>query len=173
MQTVRLVEPQQGWKDAYLSFYEEWKKSQEHMVPWVISIEPYDFEGMLTFLSQQKNGIGLSEGWVKSSTYWLVDADDQVVGAVNIRHDLNEHLLNAGGHIGYGIRPSARGNRYAVTMLALALGKAKELGISKALVVCDSDNISSKRTILRNGGIPDKDYIEEDGNRVNRFWIEL
>ncbi|KJD40927.1 GCN5 family acetyltransferase [Paenibacillus polymyxa] len=173
MQSVRLIEPQQGWKDAYLSFYEEWKKSQEHMVPWVISIEPYDFEGMLTLLSHQKNGIDLSEGWVKSSTYWLVDADDQVVGAVNIRHDLNEHLLNAGGHIGYGIRPSARGNRYAVTMLALALGKAKELGISKALVVCDSDNISSKRTILRNGGIPDKDYIEEDGNRVNRFWIKL
>ncbi|KKD55671.1 MULTISPECIES: GNAT family N-acetyltransferase [Paenibacillus] len=173
MQAIRLVEPDRRWKDAYLSFYEEWKKSQEHMVPWVISIEPYDFEGMLTLLSHQKNGIGLSEGWVKSSTYWLVDADDQVVGAVNIRHDLNEHLLNAGGHIGYGIRPSARGNRYAVTMLALALGKAKELGISKALVVCDSDNISSKRTILRNGGIPDKDYIEEDGNRVNRFWIEL
>ncbi|TQS01262.1 GNAT family N-acetyltransferase [Paenibacillus ottowii] len=173
MQGVRLVEPDQGWKDAYLSFYEEWKKSQEQMVPWVISIEPYDFEGMLTFLKHQKNGIGLSEGWVKSSTYWLVDADDQVVGAVNIRHDLNEHLLNAGGHIGYGIRPSARGNRYAVTMLDQALGIAKELGISRALVVCDSDNISSKRTILRNGGIADKDYIEEDGNRVNRFWIKL
>ncbi|NEU26948.1 GNAT family N-acetyltransferase [Paenibacillus polymyxa] len=173
MQGVRLVEPDQDWKDAYLLFYEEWKKSQEQMVPWVISIEPYDFEGMLTFLKHQKNGIGLSEGWVKSSTYWLVGADDQVVGAVNIRHDLNEHLLNAGGHIGYGIRPSARGNRYAVTMLDQALGIAKELGISRALVVCDSDNISSKRTILRNGGIADKDYIEEDGNRVNRFWIKL
>ncbi|OAZ42112.1 GNAT family N-acetyltransferase [Paenibacillus polymyxa] len=173
MQTVRLVEPDRRWKDTYLSFYEEWKKSQDQMVPWVISIEPYDFEGMLTFLNQQKNGIGLSEGWVKSSTYWLMDADDQIVGAVNIRHDLNEHLLNAGGHIGYGIRPSARENRYAVTMLSLALGKAKELGVSRALVVCDSDNISFKRTILRNGGTPDKDYIEEDGNRVNRFWIEL
>lgn len=92
---------------------------------------------------------------------------------MNIRHDLNEHLMNAGGHIGYGIRPSARGNRYAVTMLALALEKAKELGISRALVVCDSDNIASKKTIIQNGGTPDKDYIEEDGNRVNRFWIEL
>ncbi|MCF2718107.1 GNAT family N-acetyltransferase [Paenibacillus sp. UKAQ_18] len=173
MQTVRLVKPDQDWKEAYLSFYEEWKKSQEHMVPWVISVEPYDFEGMLTFLSNQENGINLSEGWVKSSTYWLMDADNQVLGAVNIRHDLNEHLMNAGGHIGYGIRPSARGNRYAVTMLALALEKAKELGISRALVVCDSDNIASKKTIIQNGGTPDKDYIEEDGNRVNRFWIEL
>jgi predicted acetyltransferase len=128
---------------------------------------------MLTFLSNQENGMNLSEGWVKSSTYWLVNANEQVVGAVNIRHDLNEHLMNAGGHIGYGIRPSARGNRYAVTMLALALEKAKELGISRVLVVCDSDNIASKKTIIQNGGMPDKDYIEEDGNRVNRFWIEL
>lgn len=109
MQTVSLVKPESVWKEAYLSFYEEWKQSQELMVPWVISTEPYDFEGMLTFLSNQENGIGLSEGWVKTSTYWLVTANEQVVGAVNIRHKLNESLLNAGGHIGYGIRPSARG----------------------------------------------------------------
>jgi predicted acetyltransferase len=173
MQTVKLVKPDRVWKEAYLSFYEEWKKSQELMVPWVISTEPYDFEGLLTFLSNQENGIGLAEGWVKTSTYWLVTANEQVIGAVNIRHDLNEKLLNAGGHIGYGIRPSARGNSYAVTMLALALEKAKELGISRALVVCDSDNIASKKTILRNGGMPDWDYVEEDGKRMNRFWIEL
>ncbi|MET3208729.1 UNVERIFIED_CONTAM: putative acetyltransferase [Paenibacillus sp. PvR008] len=149
------------------------EKSQELMVPWVISTEPYDFEGLLTFLSNQENGIDLLEGWVKTSTYWLVTANEQVVGAVNIRHKLNESLLNAGGHIGYGIRPSARGNSYAVTMLALALEKAKELGISRALVVCDSDNIASQKTILRNGGMPDWDYVEEDGKRMNRFWIEL
>ncbi|MGW9526217.1 GNAT family N-acetyltransferase [Paenibacillus terrae] len=173
MQTIKLVKPAREWREAYLSFYEEWKKSQEPMMPWVISIEPYDFEGMLTFLSNQENGIGLSGGWVKSSTYWLVNASEQVVGAVNIRHELNEHLFNAGGHIGYGIRPSARGNRYAVRMLALALEKAKELGITKALVVCDSENIASRKTIIRNGGMPDKDYVKEDGKRVNRFWIEL
>lgn len=173
MQTVKLVKPDRVWKEAYLSFYEEWKKSQDLMVPWVISTEPYDFEGMLTFLSNQENGIDLPEGWVKTSTYWLVTANEQVIGAVNIRHELNEKLLNAGGHIGYGIRPSARGNSYAVTMLALALEKAKELGISRALVVCDSDNIASQKTILRNGGMPDWDYVEEDGKRMNRFWIEL
>ncbi len=58
-------------------------------------------------------------------------------------------------------------------MLTLALEKAKELGIPRALVVCDSENIASKKTIIRNGGTPDTDYVEEDGNLVNRFWIEL
>lgn len=132
MQTVRLVKPDQDWKEAYLSFYEEWKQSQEHMVPWVISVEPYDFEGMLTFLSNQENGMNLSEGWVKSSTYWLVNANEQVVGAVNIRHVLNEHLMNAGGHIGYGIRPSARENRYAVTMLTWRWKKQKSWGFPES-----------------------------------------
>ncbi|MBE0343277.1 GNAT family N-acetyltransferase, partial [Paenibacillus sp. 28ISP30-2] len=29
MQTVRLVKPENVRKEAYLSFYEDWKKSQE------------------------------------------------------------------------------------------------------------------------------------------------
>lgn len=58
-------------------------------------------------------------------------------------------------------------------MLALAIEKTKELGIRKALVICDADNIASKKTILKNGGVPDEDYIEEDGSVLNRFWIEV
>ena len=36
--------------------------------------------------------------------------------------------------------------------LSLSLEKAKELGIQKALVVCDKDNIGSLKTISKNGG---------------------
>jgi predicted acetyltransferase len=57
--------------------------------------------------------------------------------------------------------------------LALSLEKAKDLGIQKALVVCDEDNIGSLKTIVNNGGVPDTDFIEEDGNVIKRFWIEL
>lgn len=31
-----------------------------------------------------------------------------MVGAINIRHKLNDYLLNYGGHIGDGVRPSER-----------------------------------------------------------------
>ena len=51
--------------------------------------------------------------------------------------------------------------------------KAKKLGIQKALVVCDESNIGSEKTIIKNGGIHDSNYIEEDGNVVKRYWIEL
>ena len=97
----------------------------------------------------------------------------RVIGAVNIRHQLTEFLFNGGGHIGYGIRPSERKKGFATKALSLSLEKAKELGIQKALVVCDEDNVGSLKTILKNGGMPDQDYIEEDGTIVKRFWIEL
>ncbi|WP_127591374.1 GNAT family N-acetyltransferase [Paenibacillus lautus] len=172
MNDVRLVKPQQELKNEYLSFYQEWKESGEDMVPWVISKDPSDFLGMLKELSNQEKGISVKEGWVTDSTFWLVDNHHRVLGAVNIRHQLTEHLYNAGGHIGYGIRPSARLRGYATKLLELSLIEAKKLGINDVLVVCDADNVGSERTIIRNGGKPDTDYIEEDGNVVKRYWIK-
>jgi predicted acetyltransferase len=99
--------------------------------------------------------------------------EQRIVGVVNIRHGLTEKLMNNGGHIGYGIRPSARQKGYATRLLALSLEKLKELGVHRALVVCDERNIASERTILKNGGVPDVNYVEEDGNVVKRFWIDL
>ncbi|KOR90220.1 GNAT family N-acetyltransferase [Paenibacillus solani] len=170
---VYLVKPSAEFKDEYLSFYQDWKDSQEDMVPWVIARDPGDFDDMLQFLNNNEQGINIPEGWVKDSTYWLVTEANRVVGAVNIRHQLNEKLFNAGGHIGYGIRPSDRQKGYATQLLSLALEKTKDLSINKVLVVCDADNTGSKKTILKNGGIQDTDYIEEDGNIVNRFWISI
>ncbi len=156
----------------YLSFYQEWKESGEDMVPWVISKDPTDFQGMLQFLLDNEKGENLPEGWVSDSTFWLVSEDICIIGVVNIRHRLSEKLLNAGGHIGYGIRPSERRKGYATQLLSQSLEKAKELGISNVLVVCDDGNIASEKTIINNGGVPDTNYIEEDGNVIKRFWID-
>lgn len=43
-----------------------------------------------------------------------------IVGAVNIRHYLNESLLLNGGHIGDGVRPSERRKGVATKMIALS-----------------------------------------------------
>ncbi|WP_440109517.1 GNAT family N-acetyltransferase [Paenibacillus sp. QZ-Y1] len=171
---VRLVKPSVEYQSTYLAFYEDWIESGESMVPWVIAKEPYPFEEMLASLQRSEQGIDIPEGWVRDSTYWLVtERDNNVVGAVNIRHELNEKLLNGGGHIGYGIRPGERHNGYGSEILRLSLEKTRELGITKVLVVCDACNEPSKRVILRNGGIRDEDYIEPDGNVVERFWIKF
>jgi predicted acetyltransferase len=173
LEELELVRPSVEYENEYLAFYQEWKQSGEDMIPWVISKEPSNFQEMLQSLWDAEKGENLPDGWVPDSTFWLVGENKTVLGAVNIRHSLTEMLFNSGGHIGYGIRPTERRKGYATQLLSLSLKKAKDLGIEKALVVCDSTNIASKRTILNNGGMQVEDFVEEDGNIVNRFWIEL
>ena len=173
MAQIFLVRPTVELREAYIEFFQDWQESGEDMVPWVISKDPTNYEEMLEFLFKNEDKQYIADGWVPSSTFWLVNEDRKVVGAVNIRHALTEKLFNSGGHIGYGIRPSERKKGYATKLLAMALEKSKEIGISNALVVCDYVNVASRKTIINNGGVQDKDFIEEDGNIINRFWIKL
>ncbi|EOO28880.1 acetyltransferase [Bacillus cereus BAG1X2-3] len=170
---VSLLTPTTDLQEEYLDFYNEWKDSGETMIPWVITKNPANFPAMVQELLDAHNGINIPETWVPDSTYWLVTDNNRIVGAVNIRHRLTEHLFNAGGHIGYGIRPSERRKGYATKLLALSLEKTKELNITKVLVVCDAVNTASEKTILHNGGLRDDDFTEEDGIVVRRYWIEL
>ncbi|GMK37151.1 acetyltransferase [Paenibacillus sp. CCS19] len=169
---VQLVKPTTELREAYLDFYQEWVDSGEDMVPWVISKDPTDFDAMVQSLLNNEKDENLPAGWVPDSTYWLVTANNKVIGAVNIRHRLSEKLFNSGGHVGYGIRPTERRQGYATQLLAMALEKTKELGIEKVLVVCDEFNTASARTILRNGGSADVSFTDENGKEVLRFWID-
>ncbi|MFC5464160.1 GNAT family N-acetyltransferase [Lederbergia graminis] len=173
MSQVFLIRPSMDYESEYLSFYQEWKESGEVMVPWVISLEPSNFQEMIKSLLDSEKEENIPEKWVPASTYWLVDENKKVIGAVNIRHRLTKRLLDRGGHIGYGIRPSEPRKGYATKLLSLSLQKTRELGLEKVLVTCDEHNIASEKTILNNGGVPDTIFIEEDGNVIKRFWIEL
>lgn len=168
---VFLIKPTVDLQPAYLSFYEEWKASEEIMIPWVIEKNPSDFQAMVQSLLDAEKGIGLQGNRVPDSTYWLVDEEYRILGAVNIRHTLNNYLFNAGGHIGYGVRPSQRQKGYATKMLALALEETKKLGIKPVLVCCDAVNTASDKTIRNNGGVEDTDFIEDNGNVIKRYWI--
>jgi predicted acetyltransferase len=70
------------------------------------------------------------EGRVHAS-YWWITEDGTYLGAITLRHELNDFLLRAGGHIGYGIRPSARGRGLATWALQSALVRAPALGLRK------------------------------------------
>jgi predicted acetyltransferase len=104
-------------------------------------------------------------GYVPSTTLWLIDGDDYL-GRLAIRHRLTPNLREAGGHIGYDVRPSARRRGHATAMLRAALPIARELGIDQVLITCDIDNTASRLVIERNGGILQDRY----GSKW-RFWV--
>jgi len=110
--------------------------------------------------------------FVTGITYFAV-VGNKIVGTISIRHYLNESLLKVGGHIGYGVRPSERRKGYGTRMLSLALEKCRGMGIEKALITCDKVNIASAKTAVKNGGIMENEFTEDDGNIVQRYWIIL
>lgn len=105
---------------------------------------------------------------VPSEFYWVIDgAPEQVVGFLALRTRLNDWLFNQGGHIGYSVRPSRRREGHASRALELAVRRACALGIERALVTCDDDNLASARTIERNRGV-----YEDTRNGKRRYWID-
>jgi predicted acetyltransferase len=83
---------------------------------------------------------------------WWV-RDDDYLGRVRINLELNNELTEFGGHIGYDIRPSARGRGHATALLRASLRIAREAGIGPILLTCAPDNHASRRIIERNGGV--------------------
>ena len=51
--------------------------------------------------------------------------------------------------------------------------KCAELGIEKALVVCDKENVGSAKCIQKNGGVLENEIAEEDGTMEQRYWITI
>lgn len=146
----------------------EWYASGEKIVPYAIRKVDYrDFDRYLIELEHKE----VREGHVPSSTFFCLDEERNIfVGAVNIRHFLNESLLLNGGHIGDGVRPSERRKGVATRMIALALEECKKLGISEVLMVCGKENIGSAKSIVNNGGVLENE-VEVDGTVEQRYWI--
>ena len=98
---------------------------------------------------------------------WIVDDADQFVGYLAIRHALTPGLLLDGGHIGFAVRPSRRREGHATRALALAVRRAADLGLDRVLLTCDEDNVGSRVTIERCGGV-----YEDSRNGKRRYWID-
>ncbi|MDQ0352145.1 putative acetyltransferase [Alkalibacillus filiformis] len=171
--SLKLIKPTTSLQDAYIDFYQEWVNSGEDIIPSALRKDPSNFEAFVQNLISTEEGVGLPEGYVPATTRWLVDEKYKILGACNIRHDLTGPLLETGGHVGYGVRPSERGKGHATFMLNESLTFLKALEVPRALVTCNDGNEASLRVIEKCGGMQGLPFTEEDGNVVRRFWIDL
>ena len=128
-------------------------------------------EEWLEVLNQYEQGV---DGKVPSNTYLAIRlSDNRIVGIIDFRHHINHPILGLwGGHIGYSVRPSERGQGYAKEMLRQDLEICRAFGLDKVLVTCARDNIASEKTILANGGVFERE-VPVDGDFIKRYWIAL
>lgn len=165
---IKLVKLSYEYKEQLFDMMDEWLSAEQDFSPYMIRRNDYhDFDYYLENLEITE----ATEERVPDSTFFCLDLDRNIfVGAINIRHYLNEKLLFTGGHIGDGIRPSERRKGYATAMIRLGLEECKKLGITKVLMTCDKDNIGSAKSIMNNGGVLENEVVE-DSVVEQRYWI--
>ncbi len=104
---------------------------------------------------------------VPDTKLWLTRGE-VYLGALSLRHELNEYLFEQGGHIGYSVRPSMRRRGLATATLQRALVLAGSLGLARVLVTCERTNLGSAAVIERCGGV-----LEDVRGAMRRYWIDL
>ena len=166
-----LVTPSAAYKDSYRALVAEFVAGGEALVPFPLGFPHENFAAMIAQLQAAAVGIGIPPGFVPHSTFWLLQ-EGEVVGVSNLRHALTDGLRVEGGHIGYGIRPSARGRGCGREILRQTLQEAARLGIESALLTCAKGNAASAAVIAANGGtLENEEYLPARGEVVQRWWV--
>jgi len=169
---MKLVELSTALQTAFDHFYDDFiqhdVESAEHYAEGHSNFVTY-----IQRLKEEAKGINLPDGYVPCSHFWLVNADNAILGGIRIRHHIGtDFLALEGGHIGYDIAPSYRGKGYGKLMLKLAIPKVKALGLEKTLLVADDDNMPSRKIIEANGGVLE-DIVMGNvfTNPLARYWL--
>ncbi|MBR1944298.1 MAG: GNAT family N-acetyltransferase [Alphaproteobacteria bacterium] len=167
---VELVKLSHKYKEQLFDVMDEWIAYGKKFIPYSIFKNDYhDFDYYMNSLEVHEP----MNGMVPDSAFFCLDIDRNIfVGAVSIRHYLNDKLINTGGHIGVGVRPSERRKGYATAMIHLALNECKKLNMKEVLMTCNKNNIASVKSIIKNGGILENEIIV-DNSIVQRYWITL
>ncbi|PKK85656.1 MAG: hypothetical protein CVV63_04990 [Tenericutes bacterium HGW-Tenericutes-8] len=160
---LKLVTPTIFYKKKYYEYMKSW--NDEIIVPVISDLRGRRFETLLKELYQLEHDTHVPKGFIPEKNYLIVDHEDEIIGFLNLRHYLNEVMLNTKGHIVYGVKPSARSEKVEKEILKIALEESKEIGIKEIKLVCNKANTSLCKFVLEMGG-----HLEGEGyNDVDRF----
>ena len=174
-ETLRLLLPTAEYRDEIAAYRQEFLDAGDSMdgtgplrrmadpMEWLAATESFRYEETVPL------------GWAQATQFLCVrDADNRLVGMIQVRHRFNEFLEKYGGHIGYSVHPSERRKGYAGWMLNAVKPFCRSIGLNAILVTCLAENEASRRTILKNGGVYDGTVHEPVENEdIERYWISL
>ena len=126
-----------------------------------------EFKIYIQSLIDESMGLNLKPGYVPQTTFVML-VENNIVGLSRLRHKLNDYLLNDGGNIGYYIAKKYRGFGLGNVILLKTLDEARIIGLDRVLLTVDINNLISKKVILRNGGL-----LEKESNGKSYFWVKL
>ena len=171
MANIQLILPDITFKTQYQEMMEEWLAYGGRLNPGALRCNGQSYETWLQWMSDDAHEGTCPPEAVPQTMYFAVRDDGKLVGAVTIRHKLNERLVNdsGGGHVGFGVRPAERRKGYAKEILRLALEKLAERGINNVLIHCAWDNIGSEKTILACGAVFQDEVVNIKGEKAKRF----
>lgn len=163
-----LVRPSVGLYAAWREAHEEWGDGlHEDGFGLLDTDDVRSSEGFRAFvdrLSAKESSAG-DDG----ATFRWIFEDGEVLGGIALRHE-SARDVDVLGHVGYGLRPSARGRGLAAKALRDMLGVAKARGMNRVLLSCFVDNVPSVKTIERCGGVLDG-IVTTSRGKVGRYAI--
>ena len=174
MKLIRLIYPTIEYKQQLIDYREQFINEEDGIhgssgLAFAESIEQW-----LVEMDNARDFATVREGWVPAEQYIAVNEENKIVGMLNFRKNLNEFLLQSGGHIGYSVAPSERRKGYATKMLQLALQEAPKYGLTKVLITCTDNNLASAGVIENNGGVLEDIRIDPHDNELTRrYWITV
>lgn len=173
---ILLVRPSKQYADQVMSYKKEMSENGDSFDGCAGLEDVQSFEEWIDFKARLQSKY--KDEYVPSEAFLAVrEKDNQVVGIIDFRHPLSESLFHFGGNIGYSVRPSERQKGYASEMLRLILSVCREFGESKVLLTCDKKNEASRKTIVKNGGVLEKEITDTAGlsksGMIQRYWIAI
>ena len=105
MESVALIHPTVDLRDDFQVLAEEFSSEGDERYRDAAR----DVPAFVEICRDHAAGRNLPSDWVPQATFWLVRHARTILGCSRLRHRLTELLAERGGHIGYDVRPSERG----------------------------------------------------------------
>ncbi|PZE32231.1 MULTISPECIES: GNAT family N-acetyltransferase [unclassified Curtobacterium] len=132
---LELVRPQTALYEAWAEAHAEWGPGvHEDGFGITAQDDVGDEDGFRTWVGRLHARPG--------ALWWIVE-DGRVLGGIALRAPGDAAGVQRFGHVGYGIRPSARGRGVATWALGQVLAHASRVGIDPVIAVCRDDNDGS------------------------------